>query len=973
MHYDNQHPIYFFPQPHLTANYGAYGPMTQATSPGVRYAQPAVNPGAYYNPQPMSRSGSTNMAHMDTQRPNSSMGQMSAPAIPAQQIAVPPSNAVAPSVPTPGSQYHPRTAPKNKAIQIVNPNNGAIVKPAPSPVVVNSSPVIVSSPSPAPSRGVSRDSQHARSLSKSTKTNQEIQEEMRANVQKKLKEEEQKAAAAKKEAEEKARLEKEEADRKLKEEEEEKARKEAEEKARIEAEEEKARIEAEEKARKEQEEAERIRKEEEEAVAAEAARLAKEKAEEEARIVKEKAEEEARIAKEKAEEEARIEAEKAQKLKEEEEAAAKAEAEAKAKAAAEAEAAEAAEKEASTADASKATLDSESMPPPKGNEKRKVPHPLNLHIKTNDPAPPSAALTALKSARFIENIGSVNYPSGILSPNPALNPAASGKFKYEKDFLLQFQGVFTEKPSVDWDKTMRDTVGEPETARPSTARTPSSMGPRGSSRSGASVPPPMGAFGSFKPNLPANMLTSAQRFEQSRSNTLPPNPLAAAMGGGFSSRAGGLSLGRTASNSSLASQGITPQSPRSGNRSSRGSRKGATGAPMERSESRQGEKSSQPTIPLSDVKPLPVSENRWKPISIGAPKEAQVAPTPSEEVKLSPELVQRKVKAALNKMTPEKFDKIAGQILEITSQSKFETDGRTLRQVIQLTFEKATDEAAWSSMYAKFCKVMLESMDPNIKDENIRDKNGLIVVGGNLFRKYLLNRCQEEFERGWKINLPPKPEGVSDEAVMLSDEYYIAAAAKRRGLGLVQFIGELFKLGMLTERIMNECVRKLLDFEGLPEDETVESLCKLLKTIGFQLDASEKSKGMMDMYFTRIGRMSEDKELNSRMRFMLMVSLIDHFYMQSYELTLSRISLIFDASTGRQRKPIKVLRRYKRLEKTLSRHNKKRKLRRAPTNVDLVAAVAAADVVVMAAPSLAMATRCILQTRAVAARSMLRT
>jgi hypothetical protein len=56
----------------------------------------------------------------------------------------------------------------------------------------------------------------------------------------------------------------------------------------------------------------------------------------------------------------------------------------------------------------------------------------------------------------------------------------------------------------------------------------------------------------------------------------------------------------------------------------------------------------------------------------------------------------------------------------------------------------------------------------------------------------------------------------------------------------------------------------------------------------------------------------------------------------------------------------------------LSRHNKKRKLRRAPTNADLVAVVAA-DVVAMAAPSLAMATRCIPQTRAVAARSMLRT
>lgn len=89
----------------------------------------------------------------------------------------------------------------------------------------------------------------------------------------------------------------------------------------------------------------------------------------------------------------------------------------------------------------------------------------------------------------------------------------------------------------------------------------------------------------------------------------------------------------------------------------------------------------------------------------------------------------------------------------------------------------------------------------DIKDENIRDKNGNVVAGGSLFRKYLLNRCQEEFERGWKINLPPKPEGVTEEIAMMSDEYYIAAAAKRRGLGLVKFIGELYKLGMLTERI----------------------------------------------------------------------------------------------------------------------------------------------------------------------------
>jgi translation initiation factor 4G len=232
-------------------------------------------------------------------------------------------------------------------------------------------------------------------------------------------------------------------------------------------------------------------------------------------------------------------------------------------------------------------------------------------------------------------------------------------------------------------------------------------------------------------------------------------------------------------------------------------------------------------------------------------------------------------------------------------------------------------------MYAKFCKSMLESMSPEIKDENIRDRNGTVVAGGSLFRKYLLNRCQEEFERGWKTNLPAKPEGTTEEVcrsthevdvpsctnnrsqiAMMSDEYYIAAAAKRRGLGLVKFIGELYKLGMLTERIMHECVKKLVDYEGVPDEAEVESLTSLLRTIGASLDASEKGPAMMDAYFARIHMMMETPNLPSRLRFMLLVS---------FSLTLglvkgeqrtnipSRILLICVPHAGTRRMPIRVL------------------------------------------------------------------
>jgi hypothetical protein len=46
-------------------------------------------------------------------------------------------------------------------------------------------------------------------------------------------------------------------------------------------------------------------------------------------------------------------------------------------------------------------------------------------------------------------------------------------------------------------------------------------------------------------------------------------------------------------------------------------------------------------------------------------------------------------------------------------------------------------------------------MSPEIKDENIRDRNGTVVAGGSLFRKYLLNReCElDDLAKGTTVGL----------------------------------------------------------------------------------------------------------------------------------------------------------------------------------------------------------------------------
>jgi translation initiation factor 4G len=528
-------------------------------------------------------------------------------------------------------------------------------------------------------------------------------------------------------------------------------------------------------------------------------------------------------------------------------------------------------------------------PPPKVNpiEKRGKPAALNLaplNTKPIEPPQPSAALQSLKSARFLTVLNSSIYPPNIASPNPALNSAVTAKgksFKYDKEFLLQFQKVFTEKPSMEFESQIKALIGEGDggSARSGSTRTPGGgMGPRQNST--RNNPPGAFAMGSFGAGalggktLPPGT-TSAERFAIANGSMPRPaiNPMASFNRPGGAGFPGANPMTRTPSSSAM------PHSPRQQSRSQRG---GGSKRDNYQGSNAKAEAQAAKTMPLTagmDLKPIQVSATGWKPRSVGQSQSATGAAGPAPGAQgaghMDPDMVQRKVKAALNKMTPEKFDKIADQILTIAAQSKDEADGRTLRQVIQLTFEKATDEAHWASMYAKFCKRMLETMSPDIKDESIVDKNGNVVSGGNLFRKYLLNRCQEEFERGWKMDLPDKPEGErgdekTEEAVMLSDEYYIAAAAKRRGLGLVQFIGELYKLSMLTERIMHECVKKLVDYTGIPDEAEIESLTKLLKTIGANLDSTEKGKPMMDVYFSRIQTMVDTPELPSRLRFMLM-------------------------------------------------------------------------------------------------------
>ena len=78
-------------------------------------------------------------------------------------------------------------------------------------------------------------------------------------------------------------------------------------------------------------------------------------------------------------------------------------------------------------------------------------------------------------------------------------------------------------------------------------------------------------------------------------------------------------------------------------------------------------------------------------------------------------------------------------------------------------------------------------------------------------------------------------------------------------LDLIKFISELFKLQMLTERIV---LKKLLSNVENPEEEGIKSLCQLLRIVG-QLLNVPKACAHMNVYFSRMKELCKNQRCNA--------------------------------------------------------------------------------------------------------------
>lgn len=195
-------------------------------------------------------------------------------------------------------------------------------------------------------------------------------------------------------------------------------------------------------------------------------------------------------------------------------------------------------------------------------------------------------------------------------------------------------------------------------------------------------------------------------------------------------------------------------------------------------------------------------------------------------------------RSILNKLSDSNFDNLAEDLttLEINKPEH-------LAKLAEFIFNKAIIETKFASTYAKLSK--------ELSGYSIKENDKQVF-----FRELLISRCQTMFTEcsSFEPNVPNK---------ML--------ITKEIAIGCMVFIGELYNMDLLTNKIINSCFLLLIMKVGQNKPFIIDTICALMKASGEIF--SQKAQRDIKIIFEKLENFVNGKDkiqLSNKDKFALM-------------------------------------------------------------------------------------------------------
>ncbi|KAL7075161.1 hypothetical protein ACQ4LE_005519 [Meloidogyne hapla] len=203
----------------------------------------------------------------------------------------------------------------------------------------------------------------------------------------------------------------------------------------------------------------------------------------------------------------------------------------------------------------------------------------------------------------------------------------------------------------------------------------------------------------------------------------------------------------------------------------------------------------------------------------------------------------KEIRGLLNKITPSSYQELSDEFCEY----KIIEDPKLFPQIVDLIFDKVVEEPYFSTLYCDLCKkqvdlerqMLLQSEKTLGKWWDQADNQTEKPKENKTFRAEVLVKCQYAF-----LNFDDYYKKVKEFEEKLKDAEETRLAIKEEletfslkqkchFLGIVKFIGQLYRHQLTNEAIIDWCAVELVRrFETTQEEVYIEYTVELIKIVG---------------------------------------------------------------------------------------------------------------------------------------------